>query len=608
MAIQLRRGAYADFDPTKMVPAEVGIVTSGDPNTDDGKAAYVAFSAGNAKRLATVEDIATDLQEATDDAVGQATARAEAAAESVEASAAQIATNTADIADLKADLSQAESDILNGEEIIELNKYTWVVGRINGSGQPYTGDGHSKRTSDFIDWSSYGAVYIQDTKNLSNYLLTIFAYKKSDDSFVEIVGSAAHALPYRFVPNSSYKYKFEWRNGNGAEADVSGLIGRYASEIKYIPGTVFDYTENEFAKIESKNLIDKTAVVSGEYVNSATGAFNSNANFWRTGYIPVEPNTYYTLRYINQVAFYDSRYVYISGVKGYSADTSASVSSFQSPTGACYIVVCGHVSQLDSDQLEKGNVFTSYYPFKKKVSEAYLTESTDISSVLKFATSQVRIKLIGDSITHGVGGTGFAMDGDLIIQQNGTYYRNPNGYCWANLLTAQLESEFNCVVTNNGVKGRTTTYFVENVDVLVGDDNDIVICMLGTNNRGTQELADSIIGDIQFLYDYCYDRGQKFIIMASSPASNTDESAKYIHMDDVNHYLHAVATKNRIGFIDVYSQFYNYAWYRGIDFTTLLADGLHPNDAGYYVMYRIIAEALGVPAKPENASWDYGTE
>ncbi len=108
MAIQLRRGAYADFDPTKMVPAEVGIVTSGDPNTDDGKAAYVAFSAGNAKRLATVEDIATDLQEATDDAVGQATARAEAAAESVEASAAQIATNTADISDLKADFEQLE--------------------------------------------------------------------------------------------------------------------------------------------------------------------------------------------------------------------------------------------------------------------------------------------------------------------------------------------------------------------------------------------------------------------------------------------------------------------------------------------------------------------
>lgn len=111
MAIQLRQGAYADFAPTKMVPAEVGIVTSGDPNTDDGKAAYVAFSSGNVKRIATVDDIATDLQEATDDAVEQATARAEAAAESVESSATQIATNTADINDLKADLNDLEEEV-----------------------------------------------------------------------------------------------------------------------------------------------------------------------------------------------------------------------------------------------------------------------------------------------------------------------------------------------------------------------------------------------------------------------------------------------------------------------------------------------------------------
>lgn len=127
MAIQLRRGAYADFDPTKMVPAEVGIVTSGDPNTDDGKAAYVAFSAGNAKRLATVEDIATDLQEATDDAVGQATARAEAAAESVEASAAQITTNKNDIADLKADLNHLnDGGLILKDDVIAENVTDWL--------------------------------------------------------------------------------------------------------------------------------------------------------------------------------------------------------------------------------------------------------------------------------------------------------------------------------------------------------------------------------------------------------------------------------------------------------------------------------------------------
>lgn len=58
MAIQLRRGAYANFDPTKMKPGEVGVVQSGDPIASDGKAAYVAFSAGDVKRLATHDELA----------------------------------------------------------------------------------------------------------------------------------------------------------------------------------------------------------------------------------------------------------------------------------------------------------------------------------------------------------------------------------------------------------------------------------------------------------------------------------------------------------------------------------------------------------------------
>ena len=36
----------------------------------------------------------------------------------------------------------------------------------------------------------------------------------------------------------------------------------------------------------------------------------------------------------------------------------------------------------------------------------------------------VRIKLLGDSITHGVGGTGFAQDGGLIAEG---FRRNTNG-------------------------------------------------------------------------------------------------------------------------------------------------------------------------------------
>lgn len=57
MAIQHRRGQYTNFDPAKMLPGEPAIVISGDPDTTDGKAAYIAFAAGDVKRMATIDEL-----------------------------------------------------------------------------------------------------------------------------------------------------------------------------------------------------------------------------------------------------------------------------------------------------------------------------------------------------------------------------------------------------------------------------------------------------------------------------------------------------------------------------------------------------------------------
>lgn len=57
MAIQNRRGNYADFDPTKMVAGEFAVVQNGDPNGTDGEAIYIAPKAGKAKRLATADEM-----------------------------------------------------------------------------------------------------------------------------------------------------------------------------------------------------------------------------------------------------------------------------------------------------------------------------------------------------------------------------------------------------------------------------------------------------------------------------------------------------------------------------------------------------------------------
>lgn len=61
MAIQQRRGSYANFDKSKLIPGEPAVVLSGDPNATDGKAAYIAFGSGDVKRLATDEDLASKV-------------------------------------------------------------------------------------------------------------------------------------------------------------------------------------------------------------------------------------------------------------------------------------------------------------------------------------------------------------------------------------------------------------------------------------------------------------------------------------------------------------------------------------------------------------------
>ena len=57
MSIQLRRGAYEDFDPQKMKPAEVAVVQINDPTSADGKAVYVAIQPGDVKRMASLEEL-----------------------------------------------------------------------------------------------------------------------------------------------------------------------------------------------------------------------------------------------------------------------------------------------------------------------------------------------------------------------------------------------------------------------------------------------------------------------------------------------------------------------------------------------------------------------
>lgn len=242
-------------------------------------------------------------------------------------------------------------------------------------------------------------------------------------------------------------------------------------------------------------------------------------------------------------------------------------------------------------------------------------EAAKIFSKVILPDRKVRIKLLGDSITHGFGGTGFKQDGEFIATK---YHRNPNGYCWAKLLKDYMEENFDCEVVNNGCSGTVIQFIIEYFDTLVDPEDDIIICTIGTNNRhqplsagprrSKREQMERVYGFITQLQRKFRDAGKDVIFVANVPASAKNERDgndywRVIHMNDIHDLYVKASLEFGFPLIDLYTLFLGYCREHDLQVEDLLGDGLHPNDAGYEVMYRLILGELGIAEKVPGAEF-----
>ncbi len=236
-------------------------------------------------------------------------------------------------------------------------------------------------------------------------------------------------------------------------------------------------------------------------------------------------------------------------------------------------------------------------------------EVAKIFSKLSLSDKKMRIKLLGDSITHGVGGTGWAQNGEHIVAE---FSRSPSSHCWANSMRDCLESQFNCEVINNGCTGRNIEFIIENFDALVDDSDDIIVCTIGTNNRHQyfvegekkteSEFRANVYNNIKKLDSMFKESGKEYIFVANIPAGPLNERDgenywRIIHMNDIHDLYVKAKFECGFAFIDLYSLFLSYCDARGMDYTTLLCDSLHPNDAGYDVMFKLLLSEFGIAEK-----------
>lgn len=408
-------------------------------------------------------------------------------------------------------------------------------------------------------------------------------------------------IPYKCINNFGISYL---DNNNKINTFISGTNTQIDNLDLYKLSAVRTI-DCDFIKI-GKNLFNNSTVTVGYYVDPGTGKLLENPDFWTSDFIPVEPNTTYTLRYKNQASQYDENKKSLGDFTlDYSETTSAASITATTKPKAKYVRICGSLNQLTTDQFEKGDSFTSYEAFSQKIESSLIPtlKSKTLANIIYkiFAGNNTRIKLVGDSIMHGQGGTGFTQNGEYIATVFGNkYYRNPNGYCWANLFKAYLESKFSCSVTNNAILGTSFKELNENFNTLISSDDDIVICMYGTNNRNS---LPATTGWIQSVINKCNALNLDLILMTPIPASVKNEEQYTNHIEDICNTIKTVCINNNVPFVDTNQIMLDYCEYRNVDINTLLADGLHPNDDGYLILFNAVCKVLGITRKVTGATW-----
>lgn len=339
-------------------------------------------------------------------------------------------------------------------------------------------------------------------------------------------------------------------------------------------------------KAESKSLSESDLVLDG-YID-LDGTANTASAFLHSELHDVRNCEKITINACSSlsvpiISFYSSNeFTTDSFIVGYGINITTFPFVVDVPKNAKYVAFSNRKNYDFSAEFSR----ECFYTNPPKTFEKTYTSIASIISNVVLSDKPIRINLLGDSITYGVGST--------------------SGNSWAELFKQYMESKFNVVVTITGQSGWNSDGFVDSISTLIKEDDDIIICSIGTNDRAktnTDTIQSELYNNLQTIGDYVYKKGKSIIFVSPIPSAPASERGFTVHCEDLSHVFVKACYDMKTEYINLFDMMIDYCDMKNIEVDSLLADGLHPNDNGYMVIFKLILKSLGISYKVNGATW-----
>ena len=251
------------------------------------------------------------------------------------------------------------------------------------------------------------------------------------------------------------------------------------------------------------------------------------------------------------------------------------------------------------DQLKRGEFAVFMYRAEMlKLTKSLPNSYSDLSQ--KLINQEVfSIKLIGDSITAGMGVQGHFIpkDGRIIFNDGkGQVYREATHTteAWANRLREYMKNpKFGTIdVINAGISGKSAAWTLKNSDQLMKQNEDVVVVMIGTNDRIDSSLKE-YEANIRELLKIVDVRSEYMIVMSPPPSANETYAYRF-SAQSIDNVLKRISKENGYTFISHFDAINKYlANNPKVAYEDLMETrSPHPTAAGYKVMWQEMMEKL----------------